>query len=174
MSAGGIFHSWRLCSVSISSHPMSSYPPHFFSSPSSSSQSSSNTTPFMRNPYPTSYHPVHPPPIYYPFPPFDGSVNMNNPYIYDPTHVKHRRRTTPEQLKVLEETFKTDPKPNPALRKKLALELSMTPRVLQVHTASLFAAHYLLTSHINQVWFQNRLVDLSYKNHFLIDFWLGE
>ncbi|GJJ06328.1 hypothetical protein Clacol_000519 [Clathrus columnatus] len=79
-----------------------------------------------------------PPPLYYPYPPhFDGSVNMNNPYIYDPTHVKHRRRTTPEQLKVLEETFKTDPKPNPALRKQLSLRLGMTPRVLQV-------------------WFQNR------------------
>ncbi|KAF8520401.1 hypothetical protein BU17DRAFT_65418 [Hysterangium stoloniferum] len=93
--------------------------------------------PFIRhihpNPYQINYHPP-----YYPFPPhFDSSVNLNNPYIYDPTHVKHRRRTTPEQLKVLEDTFKTDPKPNPALRKQLSVELGMSPRVLQV-------------------WFQNR------------------
>ncbi|KAF8588717.1 hypothetical protein K439DRAFT_1323113, partial [Ramaria rubella] len=50
---------------------------------------------------------------------------------------KHRRRTTPEQLKVLEDTFKSDPKPNPALRKQLSHQLGMSPRVLQV-------------------WFQNR------------------
>ncbi|KIJ49675.1 hypothetical protein M422DRAFT_92587, partial [Sphaerobolus stellatus SS14] len=50
---------------------------------------------------------------------------------------KHRRRTTPEQLKVLEETFKTDPKPSPVLRRELSQRLGMSPRVLQV-------------------WFQNR------------------
>lgn len=79
------------------------------------------------NPYQLSYSPP-----YYPYPPgFDPSVSLAHPYIYDPTHIKHRRRTTPEQLKILEDTFKTDPKPNPTLRKQLSVQLGMSPRVLQ-------------------------------------------
>ncbi|KAI0790741.1 homeobox domain-containing protein, partial [Abortiporus biennis] len=50
---------------------------------------------------------------------------------------KHRKRTTRSQLKVLEDVYKYDTKPNASLRKKLAEELNMTPRGVQV-------------------WFQNR------------------
>ncbi|KAL4074227.1 hypothetical protein J3A83DRAFT_2701344 [Scleroderma citrinum] len=57
------------------------------------------------------------------------------PYI--PNEVKHRKRTSRAQLKVLEEVFRKDTKPNAALRKKLAAELDMGPRAVQV-------------------WFQNR------------------
>lgn len=51
--------------------------------------------------------------------------------------VKHRRRTTPEQLKVLEHWFDINPKPDNSLREWLAMELGMTKRNVQV-------------------WFQNR------------------
>ncbi|KAK4685006.1 hypothetical protein P7C73_g5152, partial [Tremellales sp. Uapishka_1] len=57
--------------------------------------------------------------------------------IYGNLEVKHRRRTTPEQLKVLEHYFDVNPKPDNALREWLAQELSMTKRNVQV-------------------WFQNR------------------
>jgi hypothetical protein len=53
--------------------------------------------------------------------------------------VKHRRRTTPEQLKVLEHWFDINPKPDNNLREWLAQELGMTKRNVQV-------------------WFQNRWV----------------
>jgi hypothetical protein len=53
--------------------------------------------------------------------------------------VKHRRRTTPEQLKVLEHWFDVNPKPDNNLREWLAVELGMTKRNIQV-------------------WFQNRQV----------------
>ncbi|ORY30404.1 hypothetical protein BCR39DRAFT_152444 [Naematelia encephala] len=55
----------------------------------------------------------------------------------DPPQVKHRRRTTPEQLKVLEHWFDVNPKPDNNLREWLASELGMTKRNIQV-------------------WFQNR------------------
>lgn len=51
--------------------------------------------------------------------------------------VKHRRRTTPDQLKVLEHWFAINPKPDNSLREWLASELGMTKRNVQV-------------------WFQNR------------------
>lgn len=57
-----------------------------------------------------------------------------------PLKVKHRRRTTPEQLKVLEHWFDVNPKPDNNLREWLAMELGMTKRNVQV-------------------WFQNRSVD---------------
>ncbi|KAI6032865.1 homeobox domain-containing protein [Pisolithus orientalis] len=57
------------------------------------------------------------------------------PYI--PNEVKHRKRTSRSQLKVLEEVYRKDTKPNAAIRKKLAAELDMLPRAVQV-------------------WFQNR------------------
>ncbi|KAI9636460.1 Homeodomain-like protein, partial [Dioszegia hungarica] len=50
---------------------------------------------------------------------------------------KHRRRTSPEQLKVLEHWFEINSKPDNALREWLAGELGMTKRNVQV-------------------WFQNR------------------
>ncbi|GJN91241.1 hypothetical protein Rhopal_004259-T1 [Rhodotorula paludigena] len=57
--------------------------------------------------------------------------------FYDPFRVKHRRRTSPPQLKVLEHHFERNPKPDVGLRKSLAEQLDMTPREVQV-------------------WFQNR------------------
>ncbi|KAG8834702.1 hypothetical protein FRC17_007608, partial [Serendipita sp. 399] len=58
-------------------------------------------------------------------------------YPYRPNEVKHRKRTTRQQLKVLEDTFRTTQKPDGNVRKSLALQLDMTPRNVQV-------------------WFQNR------------------
>ncbi|KAJ7924964.1 hypothetical protein B0H13DRAFT_1976956 [Mycena leptocephala] len=58
-------------------------------------------------------------------------------YPYTPNEVKHRKRTTSAQLKVLEGIFKRDTKPNAALRTELAAQLNMTARGVQV-------------------WFQNR------------------
>jgi len=60
----------------------------------------------------------------------------------DSFKVKHRRRTTPEQLKVLEHWFDVNPKPDNNLREWLAVELGMTKRNIQV-------------------WFQNRQVGLA-------------
>ncbi|KAJ1965384.1 hypothetical protein GGI12_000816 [Dipsacomyces acuminosporus] len=57
--------------------------------------------------------------------------------FYNPYQVKHRRRTTKEQLVLLEETFKTSPKPTTEIRKALSGVLGMTPREVQI-------------------WFQNR------------------
>ncbi|KXN85341.1 Homeobox protein HD-10 [Leucoagaricus sp. SymC.cos] len=58
-------------------------------------------------------------------------------YPYTPNEVKHRRRTTSAQLKVLESIFRVDTKPNATLRNDLAAQLGMTARGVQV-------------------WFQNR------------------
>ncbi|KAI8983055.1 homeobox domain-containing protein [Pilobolus umbonatus] len=57
--------------------------------------------------------------------------------FYDPFDVKHRKRTSHDQFKVLEKTFRDTPKPNAMIRRRLAQELTMTPRGVQV-------------------WFQNR------------------
>lgn len=54
-----------------------------------------------------------------------------------PIEVKHRRRTTKAQFKVLEGTFREITKPNAALRKSLSIQLDMPPRAIQI-------------------WFQNR------------------
>ncbi len=51
---------------------------------------------------------------------------------YQPNEVKHRKRTTRQQLKVLEDVYKYDTKPNASLRKRLAEELGMLPRGVQV------------------------------------------
>lgn len=51
---------------------------------------------------------------------------------YNPFHVKPRKRTSKEQLEVLEKTFETNVKPDAALRKALATKLRMTPRSVQV------------------------------------------
>ncbi|KZT19078.1 hypothetical protein NEOLEDRAFT_1142590 [Neolentinus lepideus HHB14362 ss-1] len=66
-----------------------------------------------------------------------SSVDFRTFYPYVPNEVKHRKRTSRHQLKVLEATFKDETKPNGALRKRLAQQLEMTPRSVQV-------------------WFQNR------------------
>jgi len=65
------------------------------------------------------------------------SENGGDNQYYDPFYVKHRKRTTKAQLKVLEKTFENCPRPDSTMRKKLADQLSMTPRSVQV-------------------WFQNR------------------
>ncbi|GAA6032489.1 hypothetical protein JCM8097_004784 [Rhodosporidiobolus ruineniae] len=64
----------------------------------------------------------------------DGDFTQS---FYDPFRVKHRRRTSPPQLKVLEYHFDRNPKPDVTLRKALSEQLDMTPREVQV-------------------WFQNR------------------
>lgn len=53
--------------------------------------------------------------------------------------VKHRKRTTPEQLAVLEKAFLEATKPTASARKTIADMIGMTPRSVQV-------------------WFQNRYV----------------
>ncbi|KAL0079991.1 Homeodomain-like DNA binding domain-containing transcription factor [Phycomyces blakesleeanus] len=63
--------------------------------------------------------------------------NVFRPAFYDPFEIKHRRRTSRSQFKMLEKTFSETPKPNGPLRRWLAQQLSMTPRGVQV-------------------WFQNR------------------
>ena len=57
---------------------------------------------------------------------------------YQPNEVKHRKRTTRPQLKVLEDVYRYDKKPNAGLRKKLADELGMTPRGVQVRRRAQF------------------------------------
>lgn len=59
------------------------------------------------------------------------------PTFYNPFQVKHRRRTTRNQFKVLEKAFHENSKPNGSIRRLLAEKLGMTPRGVQV-------------------WFQNR------------------
>ncbi|GAA5939207.1 hypothetical protein JCM1841_003176 [Sporobolomyces salmonicolor] len=66
--------------------------------------------------------------------PTDGELTQT---FYDPFRIKHRRRTSPPQLKVLEYHFDLNPKPDITLRKALSEQLDMTPREVQV-------------------WFQNR------------------
>ncbi|KAF5380621.1 hypothetical protein D9615_004545 [Tricholomella constricta] len=66
-----------------------------------------------------------------------SSVDFRAFYPYTPNEVKHRKRTSPSQLRVLESVFKRDTKPNGPLRVQLAAELGMNPRGVQV-------------------WFQNR------------------
>lgn len=59
------------------------------------------------------------------------------PTFYNPFEVKHRRRTTKAQFRVLETAFQENNKPNASSRRLLAAQLGMTPRAVQV-------------------WFQNR------------------
>ncbi|OSX66485.1 hypothetical protein POSPLADRAFT_1043912 [Postia placenta MAD-698-R-SB12] len=113
-------------------HPARTHPqhlhshPHPHSSPASASASSApvgQTTTCIPSLIPPGMDPAQ--------------VDMRNFYPYQPNEVKHRKRTTRSQLKVLEDVYKSDTKPNAALRKKLATELQMKPRGVQV-------------------WFQNR------------------
>ncbi|KAL0144248.1 Homeodomain-like DNA binding domain-containing transcription factor [Mucor lusitanicus] len=59
------------------------------------------------------------------------------PTFYNPFEIKHRRRTSRAQLKVLEKSYLENPKPSAAIRRILAQKLEMTPRGVQI-------------------WFQNR------------------
>ncbi|CAO3651695.1 unnamed protein product [Mucor fragilis] len=67
----------------------------------------------------------------------DNSSKNFSPNFYNPFEVKHRRRTSRTQFKILEKAFSSNPKPNSKIRQGLAESLSMTPRGVQV-------------------WFQNR------------------
>lgn len=98
----------------------SSSSPGHSTSPPSSSQHLSNNSPAS-----TSY--ISLPPGIDP-----ATVDFRTFYPYNPSEVKHRKRTTRNQLKLLEETFKKETKPNASLRKALAAELEMTPRGVQV------------------------------------------
>ena len=59
------------------------------------------------------------------------------PTHYNPFEIKHRRRTTKAQYKILERSFNENQKPSANIRRSLATKLEMTPRAVQV-------------------WFQNR------------------
>lgn len=61
----------------------------------------------------------------------------HRPPYFNPFEVKHRRRTTRSQFKVLESTFIETPKPSAATRKALSEQLDMPLRAVQI-------------------WFQNR------------------
>lgn len=61
-----------------------------------------------------------------------NAVDFRAFYPYTPNEVKHRKRTTPNQLKTLEGIFKRDTKPNGPRRIELATQLGMTPRGVQV------------------------------------------
>ncbi|KAG7098719.1 hypothetical protein E1B28_000632 [Marasmius oreades] len=94
---------------------------------------------FHSTPYPDPSHRLHSQSY-----PISTSSNMDPAavdfrafYPYTPNEVKHRKRTTSAQLKILEGIFKHDTKPNAALRNELAVQLDMTARGVQV-------------------WFQNR------------------
>ncbi|KAI6045986.1 hypothetical protein EDC04DRAFT_3015190 [Pisolithus marmoratus] len=64
------------------------------------------------------------------------SVDFRTFFPYIPNEVKHRKRTSRPQLKVLEDVYRKDTKPNAAVRKKLAAELDMLPRAVQVSCLS--------------------------------------
>ncbi|KAF7682452.1 Homeobox protein HD-10 [Astathelohania contejeani] len=70
---------------------------------------------------------------------------LKNTY-YNPFIVKHRRRTSKTQLKVLEETFKTTVRPDANLRRALGEQLGMTSRAVQI-------------------WFQNRRAKVKKMCH---------
>lgn len=57
-------------------------------------------------------------------------------YSYVPNAVKTRKRTSQQQLAILEDVFVTDKKPNGPKRKELSGKLSMTPREVQVTSSS--------------------------------------
>lgn len=104
-------------------------PPFYYSSSPSSSYYPNDNPPIN---FPTFPQPQPPPPSMDP-----TAVDFRAFYPYTPNEVKHRKRTTSDQLKVLESVFKSDTKPNAARRNDLAHQLDMTPRGVQV-------------------WFQNR------------------
>ncbi|MCO5549674.1 hypothetical protein L7F22_003147 [Adiantum nelumboides] len=68
------------------------------------------------------------------------------PAFYNPFEVKHRRRTTRSQFKVLESTFLETPKPTASTRKALAEQLDMPLRAIQI-------------------WFQNRRAKAKSQSH---------
>ncbi|PWY99862.1 Homeodomain-like protein, partial [Testicularia cyperi] len=69
--------------------------------------------------------------------PYGGGYPDSRYCYLNPFEVKHRRRTTKTQFKLLESTFHETPKPSAALRKQLSVQLDMPQRAVQI-------------------WFQNR------------------
>jgi hypothetical protein len=65
-----------------------------------------------------------------------AAVDFRNFFPYIPNEVKHRKRTSNDQAKVLESVFDRNTKPDSALRQRLADELDMTPRGVQVRFTS--------------------------------------
>src|SRR5882762_329935 len=65
-----------------------------------------------------------------------AAVDFRNFFPYVPNEVKHRKRTSNDQAKVLESVFDRNTKPDSALRQRLADELDMTPRGVQVRFTS--------------------------------------
>ncbi|KAJ3803307.1 hypothetical protein GGU11DRAFT_740008 [Lentinula aff. detonsa] len=101
-------------------------------STSHSLSSSTTSTPLYRPPQSRQFSHSS-----YPLSMDPSAVDFRAFYPYTPNEVKHRKRTTSAQLKILESVFKRDTKPNAALRNELAAQLDMTARGVQV-------------------WFQNR------------------
>jgi hypothetical protein len=96
-----------------------------------------------------------------PIPHDPAAVDFRAFYPYTPNEVKHRKRTTSAQLKVLEAVFKKDTKPNANLRTELAHQLDMTPRGVQVRAPLPTVFYFVLLMfafNASQVWFQNRSV----------------
>lgn len=78
----------------------------------------------------------------------EGDQMDNRPDLYpgmEMSLVKHRRRTTPEQLRILEAEFDRNNKPDNSKREELAAMLGMTKRNVQV-------------------WFQNRRAKMKNLN----------
>ena len=73
-----------------------------------------------------------------------AAVDFRNFFPYIPNEVKHRKRTSNDQAKVLESIFDRNTKPDSALRQRLAKELNMTPRGVQVRllVRGLFCAQF--------------------------------
>lgn len=87
--------------------------------------------------YNTNYTGNEQDPYYYlGYPQMDPNEDFRASF-YNPFEIKHRRRTSRAQLKVLERSFEENPKPNATVRRILAQQLDMTPRGVQI-------------------WFQNR------------------
>lgn len=77
---------------------------------------------------------------FFPFLPLScllGAATRNLTFWWD--RIKHRRRTSASQLKVLEYHFDRNPKPDVNLRKSLAEQLGMTPREVQVWVGFFFS-----------------------------------
>ncbi|KAH9831505.1 uncharacterized protein C8Q71DRAFT_850649, partial [Rhodofomes roseus] len=58
-------------------------------------------------------------------------VDMRSFYLYAPNELKHRKRTTRDQLKVLESMFKEEMKPSATQHKVLSRQLGMAPTEVQ-------------------------------------------
>ncbi|KAK4514224.1 uncharacterized protein ATC70_001812 [Mucor velutinosus] len=81
----------------------------------------------------------------------DNSSSKNfSPNFYNPFEVKHRRRTSRTQFKILEKAFSSNPKPNSKIRQGLAESLSMTPRGVQVWFQNRRAKEKQVSNHVKK------------------------